>query len=267
MSDGSPNNGSDPPLKLEVEMKRDGTVRMVFPSLNDETLIELMRSIPQLKGDIATADKGPDTCEEEVRARVPRLFQTKSRKLEERISSIEEKMSKLVEITENLAGSLETSGKGNGDDVRVPSNGTKYNRVLRDMALEFGGGEFDSTSVPESERHILSILNNRYNALDVVDNRGRTNIYRVREQVIRKIFSEEGECINIEIRGKPREVVERTLKSNKDNYPKFSYMLKEGAAQRQVYTLIFGDPSVKVSVMENLSRSIGNHRNMKIYST
>jgi len=252
----------DTPLKLEVEVKRDGSVKMLFPSLDDETLLHLVQSIPQLHGDIA---QGAGDSEE-IRRRVPRLLETRSRELEGRVERIEAKVCSLVEITEEIMETIKPNSAGRGDEVRVPSNGTKYNEVLRRLTLEYGGAQFESTCVPENERHILSILNNRYNALAVIDNRGRTNIYRVREEIIQKVFSQEGECINVEIRGKPRDIVERAMKSNKDNYPKFSYFYKEGADQRHLYTLIFGDPSVKVSVMENLSRSVGNHRNMKIYS-
>lgn len=249
------------PLKLEVEMKRDGTMRMIFPSLDDRTLMQLVQSLPQLQGDMARDEAGAH----ELRTRVPRLLEARSKQLEERIGRIENKISSLVTITEEITDSIKLPGRRK-DEVRVPSNGTKYNEVLRRLTLKYGGAPFESTCVPESERHILSILNNRYNALDVTDNRGRTNIYRVREEIISSIFSEQGECINIEIRGKTKDVVERALKTNKDNYPKFSYIYREGADQRHLYTLIFGDPSVKVSVMENLSRSVGNHRNLKIYS-
>ena len=254
----------DTSLKLEIEMKRDGSVKMIFPSLDDTTLMQLVQSIPQLQGDYTKGTNGSGA--EELRKRVPRIFEDRSRNLEDRMGKIEEKMSSLVSITEEIMNSFSSGPGRNREEVRVPSNGTKYNEVLKKLTLEYGGAPFESTCVPENERHILSILNNRYNALEVTDNRGRTNIYRIKEEIINKIFSQEGECINVEIRGKPRDVVERVLKSNKDNYPKFSYFYKKGADQRQLYTLIFGDPSVKVSVMENLSRSVGNHRNMKIYS-
>ncbi len=263
MHSGEVGKRLESPLKLEVEMKRDGSVKMIFPSLDDATLIQLVQNLPQLQGDFARG--GTDT--DELRRKVPMLFEARSRQLEERIERIESKISSLVGITEEIVGSVRPTSLRRKDEVRVPSNGTKYNEVLRGLTLQYGGAPFESTCVPENERHILSILNNRYNALEVADNRGRTNIYRVREEIIRKIFSQSGECINVEIRGKSRDVVERALKTNKDNYPKFAYFYKEGANQRHLYTLVFGDPTVKVSVMENLSRSVGNHRNMKIYSS
>ena len=254
----------DTSLKLEVEMKRDGSVKMIFPSLDDATLMQLVQSIPQLQGDFTKGSNGNGA--EELRKRVPRIFEDRSRNVEDRMGQIEEKMSNLVSLTEDIMSSINPNSPKSKDEVRVPSNGTKYNEVLKKLTLEYGGAPFESTCVPENERHILSILNNRYNALEVTDNRGRTNIYRIKEEIINRIFSQEGECINVEIRGKSRDVVERALKSNKDNYPKFSYFFKKGADQRHLYTLIFGDQSVKVSVMENLSRSVGNHRNMKIYT-
>jgi len=259
MDDGQAKKGLDTPLKLEVEMKRDGTVKMVFPSLDDAT--QLVKNLPQVQRDLAVGGDPPTSH------RAPRLLETRSSQLVERISRIEEKISNLVRITEEITETVRPHGSKGRGEVRVPSNGTKYNEVLRKLTLKYGGAPFESTCVSESERHILSILNNRYNALEVIDNRGRTNIYRVREEIVKDIFSQEGEAINVEIRGKTKEVVERALKTNKDAYPKFSYFYKEGADQRHVYTLVFGDPTVKVSVMENLSRSVGNHRNMKIYST
>jgi len=255
----------DTSFKLEIEMKRDGSVKMIFPSLDDTTLMQLMESLPQLQGDFAKEGNGHGA--EEIRKRVPRIFEDRGRHLEDRMGKIEEKMSNLLNITEEIVNSISPNSSKNHEEVRVPSNGTKYNEVLRKLTLEYGGAPFESTCVAENERHILSILNNRYNALEVTDNRGRTNIYRIKEEIINRIFSQAGECIDVEIRGKTRDTVERVLKSNKDNYPKFSYFFKKGADQRQLYTLIFGDPSVKVSVMENLSRSVGNHRNMKIYTT
>ncbi len=263
MSEGSIDKRLDASLKLEVEMKRDGTVKMIFPSLDDATLMQLLQSLPQLQGDIA---KGEKTGADDLVKRVPSLFEARSKQLEERIDRIESRITSLVDITGQIMDSLKPASSRGKDQVRVPSNGTKYNEVLRKLVLSYGGAPFESTCVPDAERHILSILNNRYNALQVTDNRGRTNIYRVREEIIRAIFSEQGECIDVEIRGKPRDIVERALKTNKDAYPKFSYVYREGADQRHLYTLVFGDPSVKVSVMENLSRSVGNHRNMKIYS-
>ncbi len=254
----------DTSVKLEVEMKRDGTVKMSFPSLDDATLMQLLQSLPQLQGDVVklgSKDAG------DLSRKVPNLLEARSRQLEERVERIESKISSLVGITEQIMECLKPASARSKDQVRVPSSGTKYNEVLRKLTLDHGGAPFESSCVPESERHILSILNNRYNALQVIGNRGRTNIYKVREEIIQKIFADEGECINVEIRGKPREIVERALKSNKDAYPKFSYIYREGADQRHLYTLVFGDPTVKVSVMENLSRSVGNHRNMKIYSS
>ena len=240
-------------LKLEVEVKRDGTVKLLFPSLDERSLMQVVRSLPHMNMD----RRGQSVLAGAVERR--------SRLLEERMQRIEDKVSSLVQITESIVeslGSVASKRKG----VRIPSKGTKYNEVLRKVTLKHGSEPFDSSTLPESERHILSILNNRYNALEVFENRGRTNIYRVKEEIIHKIFSEEGECLNIEVRGKTRDAVERALKSNKEAYPKFNYVYREGADQRHVYTLIFGDPSVKVSVMENLSRSVGSNRNMKIYS-
>jgi hypothetical protein len=252
----------DSALELEVEVKPDGTVKMIFPSLDEVALTHLLQSLPQLQGDIAQGD----AAAREDRRGAPKLIEERSKQVEERMDRLETKMTSLVQLTEKVTDSLSPLGGRRKDEVRIPSRGTKYNDVLRELTLRYGSAPFESTCVPESQRHILSILNNRYNALRVVDNRGRTNIYGVKEEIVQAVFSEEGECVGVEIRGKPREVVERALKTNKDSYPKFSYFYKDGAGQRHRYTLIFGDATVKVSVMENLSRSVGNHRNMKIFS-
>ena len=69
----------------------------------------------------------------------------------------------------------------------MPSPNTKYYEFLIYLSDNFGQAEFTSDEIPRQSRHILSILNTEYSSLDVVSKRGRTNVYRISPEVLKRL--------------------------------------------------------------------------------
>jgi len=180
--------------------------------------------------------------------------------IEHRIDDLESKIASLIEMNKELIQSL--SPEKRNREPRIPSQGTKYFEVLQELVERFGSNTFEGNQVSSEKRHVLSILNNKYNALEVVETRGRTNIYRIRKEIMERILTTGGTSTIVEIRGKDRKSCDAFLETNQKRYPGFTYAFIEGNGLRQKYRLFFKDSSVQLSVTSNLSRFVGSKTNL-----
>ncbi len=115
---------------------------------------------------------------------------TNMERLGSRLGRLEETVDQLIATHKTLMEKLQAE-KQEDDRKLMPSPNTKYFDFLVYLEETFKGSQFTSDEIPKKSRHILSILNTEYKALDVVSKRGRTNVYTVSPQVREKIESQE----------------------------------------------------------------------------
>jgi len=180
--------------------------------------------------------------------------------IEGRIETLESKIASLIDMNKQLIESLNPDRES--IEPRIPSVGTKYHEVLQEIVQRFGNKRFEGNQISDDKRHVLSILNNKYNALEVVETRGRTNIYQVRKEIMQRILANDGTSNIVEIRGKDRKTCDAFLETNQKRYPGFTFAFLEGNGLRQKYRLFFKDSAVQLSVTSNLGRFVGSKTNL-----
>ncbi len=264
---------------VEIELRNIGTIHLKLPVSDVKQLMDFIKGISngQLAesgpGDIEVKSVGierriaGETKEEapvqpgaeEKPEGAERLGRRKD-VIEGRIETLEEKIANLIDMNRDLIESLKPGEERK--EPRIPSAGTKYHEVLQELVQRFGNKTFEGNQVSDDKRHVLSILNNKYNALEVVETRGRTNIYQVRKEIMQRILSSDGTSNLVEIRGKDRKTCDAFLETNQKRYPGFTYAFLEGNGLRQRYRLFFKDSSVQLSVTANLGRFVGSKTNL-----
>ncbi len=269
---------------VEIELRNVGTVHLKLPVNDVKQLMEFVRTIStgwasekSSQEDsarvrsiaISSRAEHPTTLQASGSAQPRRLApspiqqtETERRRqaIEQRIDDLESKIASLIEMNKELIQSL--SPEKRNREPRIPSQGTKYFEVLQELVERFGSNTFEGNQVSSEKRHVLSILNNKYNALEVVETRGRTNIYRIRKEIMERILTTGGTSTIVEIRGKDRKSCDAFLETNQKRYPGFTYAFIEGNGLRQKYRLFFKDSSVQLSVTSNLSRFVGSKTNL-----
>jgi len=271
---------------VEIELRDVGTVHLKLPVSDVKQLMDFVKSISEgwqasgrgegsmavrsaliererrpLQAGAAAQKPGEQKLGEPLPARAPRLdISSRQDAIDSRIKILEEKIASLIEMNRQMLESLSPPAKSS--EPRIPSSGTKYYEVLQEIVTRFGFQKFEGRQVTQEKRHVLSILNNKYNALEVVETRGRTNIYQVRKEILERILASDGTSTIVEIRGKDRKSCDAFLETNQKRYPGFTYAFIEGNGLRQRYRLFFKDRSVQVSVTSNLGRFVGNKTNL-----
>ncbi len=262
---------------VEIELRNVGTVHLKLPVSDVKQLMDFIKNISngwqsndsQSQTPIKVKSVDLEDEERDSEARTPQISEATEGKdkivqrremIEGRIDTLEEKIATLVDMNRKLIENLNPDDEDS--EPKIPSSGTKYNSVLQDLVERFGNDTFTGRDVADDERHVLSILNNKYNALEVAETQGRTNIYRVRKEVMQRILASEGTSNIIEIRGKDRKSCDAFLDTNQKRYPGFTYAFLEGNGLRQKYRLFFKDNSVQLSVTSNLGRFVGNKTNL-----
>jgi hypothetical protein len=143
-------------------------------------------------------DKDRDGWGEEVAVRLAAIDQ--------RVRELETTANHLIDTGQQLLESLrqtqeaERERRGSGErEPWIPRPKTKYYEVLQDLVERFGGERFESSQIHLDRRHMVSILRNKYNALEVVDTRGRTQIYTIRKEILEKVYTNLPGSIIVEI--------------------------------------------------------------------
>ncbi len=261
---------------VEIELSDIGTVHLKLPVSDVKQLMEFIQNIsngwqsPQrqssngIKVKSVDVQEGEDEDQQDERSAQQdagdERVRRRRKEIEGRIGTLEEKIGNLIEMNQKLIQNL--NPEDDEQEPKIPSSGTKYHSVLQELVERFGNDTFTGRDVAEDDRHVLSILNNKYNALKVTETQGRTNIYKVRRGVMQKILASEGTSNIIEIRGKDKKSCDAFLDTNQKRYPGFTYAFLEGNGLRQKYRLFFKDNSVQLSVTSNLGRFVGNKTNL-----
>jgi len=268
---------------VEIELRNVGTIHLKLPVSDVKQLMDFIKSIstgwqgsgarPEergaievksfgIEGEAPPAKPAGQEATPEVEKPVPQGAEVEKRReaIEGRIEALEGKIASLIDMNKQLIESLNPEKKSR--EPRIPSAGTKYHEVLQELVQRFGSKTFEGNQVSDEKRHVLSILNNKYNALEVVETRGRTNIYQIRKEIMQRILSNEGTSNIVEIKGKDRKSCDAFLETNQKRYPGFTYAFLEGNGMRQKYRLFFKDSAVQLSVTSNLGRFVGNKTNL-----
>jgi hypothetical protein len=262
---------------VEIELRNIGTVHLKLPVSDVKQLMDFIKGIstnqqPGLRPgespievkSVGIDREGPKKLETPRRLPTPvnESSEATNRRevIEGRIETLEDKIASLIDMNKQLIDSLNPDSESR--EPKIPSAGTKYHDVLQEIVQRFGNKNFEGNEITEDKRHVLSILNNKYNALEVVETRGRTNIYQVRKEIMQRILSNDGTSNIIEIRGKDRKTCDAFLETNQKRYPGFTFAFLEGNGLRQKYRLFFKDSSVQLSVTANLSRFVGPKTNL-----
>ncbi len=268
---------------VEIELRNIGTVHLKLPVNDVKQLMDFIKNISngwqptgQHPGDTAIQVKslgidreGPSlkpgervVREVEAEETYPQSVDVGKRRevIEGRIEGLEGKIASLIDMNKHLIESLNPENENK--EPKIPSAGTKYHDVLQELVQRFGNNKFEGNEVTDEKRHVLSILNNKYNALDVVETRGRTNIYLIRKEIMQRILANDGTSNIVEIRGKDRRSCDAFLETNQKRYPGFTFAFLEGNGLRQKYRLFFKDNSVQLSITANLGRFVGTKTNL-----
>jgi len=262
---------------VEIELRNIGTVHLKLPVSDVKQLMDFIKGIsaqpPGLRPGASPIEvksvglDGEETSRPELPGKIPLPVgpenpdvSQRREVIEGRIETLEDKIASLIDMNKQLIESLNPENESR--EPKIPSSGTKYHEVLQEIVQRFGNKTFEGNQVTEEKRHVLSILNNKYNALEVVETRGRTNIYQVRKEIMQRILSNDGTSNIVEIRGKDKKTCDAFLETNQKRYPGFTFAFLEGNGLRQKYRLFFKDSSVQLSVTANISRFVGPKTNL-----
>ncbi len=249
---------------LQIEVTGTGTARIMLILEDPRQLVAFIRAIASWqRRTLRNLTEGLDPGSSGIPIEsVPEAREPARRDVVGRISEVEKNLDKIVNLDTELVELL-AQGKGvKKREARIPSPGTMYHKVLLELVDRFGGSKFESSQVADEKRHVLSILSNKYGALEVAETRGRTNVYRIRRETMESILHREGRCSIVEIAGKDRQSCDAFLDSMQEPYPGFTYSFLEKRGTRQRYRLLFWDRSTQLALTAKLGRFVGDKSNL-----
>jgi len=163
------------------------------------------------------------------------FVQNRIQALSSRFEDLEASISQLIAINKELAEALEQ--RREAKKTHLPARGTKYYRRLWDLCARHLDGDFTSDDVPPKERHILSILKNEYDVLEVAERKGRRNFYRIKPEVARQLLKDRGHVFSIPVDARNRENMESLISAEAEK-TRFLYDVRE-AESGLVYEFFF----------------------------
>jgi len=203
-------------------------------------MIEIVRE-PNGPVTIRITDESIDDIKEILSSlfRESSFTQNRIQALSSRFGDLEESIAQLVDINKELATALK--GREEERRTRIPAKGTKYFDRLWKLCSTYLDGTFTSDDVPENERHILSILKNEYDVLEVAEKKGRRNFYRVKPEVARQLLKEGGHWFSIVIDPARRDQTDSLIERERRKYP-FLVDVREGESGI-IHEFFFADKS------------------------
>ncbi len=163
--------------------------------------------------------------------------QGRMRALSNRFQDLEDSIGQLIDINNQLASALQEQ-----EETRphLPAPGTKYFQRLWSLCANNIDQTFTSEDVPENERHILSILKNEYDVLEVARKKGRRNFYRVKPDIARKLIGDNGYRFSTQVSPEDREDMDSLVEAERGE-KKFIADTREGKTG-VIYEFFFPDP-------------------------
>ncbi len=164
--------------------------------------------------------------------------QTRLQALSARFEGLEASIGELVGINKELAQAL--MQRGEEKRARLPARGTKYYNRLWTLCATHLDGTFTSDDVPSKEKHILSILKNEYEVLEVAQRKGRRNYYRVKAEIARGLLKDQGHWFSVNVEPSKRVDADLMVAEEKESND-FLVDVREGEGG-PVYEFFFPDP-------------------------
>jgi len=174
--------------------------------------------------------------------------QNRIQALSSRFEDLETSIGELIAINKELAEALEQRREGKG--MHLPARGTKYYRRLWDLCSRHLDGEFTSDDVPAKERHILSILKNEYDVLEVAERKGRRNFYRIRPEIARQLLKDRGHFFSYSVEAQARGRTDSFI-SAEIQREQFLFDVRD-AESGAIYEFFFAEPKAGEAFQQKL---------------
>jgi hypothetical protein len=173
---------------------------------------------------------------------------TRIQALSTRFEGLETSIGELVGINKELAEAL--TNREEGKDTHLPAKGTKYHDRLWGLCKSYLDGTFTSDSVPPTEKHILTILKNEYDILEVPLKKGRRNFYRIKPEIARNLIKDMGHWFSLAIEGEDRESIDGLIAAERSSNDFILDIHEEES--RAVYEFFYSEPEVGKAFEEKL---------------
>jgi len=174
--------------------------------------------------------------------------QVRVESLSSRFSQLEQSIAHLIEVNRQLAAAL---GQKRERKMKLPAKGTKYLDLLWRLCSKYLDGIFTSEEVPERQRHILSILKNEYDVLEVAERKGRRNFYRIRLPVVKMLVEQIGTTFSIRLDEELAPQVDQLIAQARE---KTSFLVDVSKEDSKVeYRFYVPDASAAESLKEQLA--------------
>ena len=174
--------------------------------------------------------------------------QNRIQALSSRFGDLETSIGQLVDINKELAEVL--AHREEEKKMHLPARGTKYFQRLWELCSAHLDSTFTSDDVPEKERHILSILKNEYDVLEVAEKKGRRNFYRVKPEIARQLLKEQGHWFSIVIDPARRDETDSMIVRERETC-EFLLDVRE-AESGIIHEFFFPDPGVGESFEQKI---------------
>ena len=211
---------------IEITRQPDGSVRIKIEQEKLEDVKEILSSL----------------------FRESTFTQVRVESLSSRFSQLEESIAHLIEVNRQLAAAL---GQKRERKMKLPAKGTKYLDLLWRLCSKYLDGIFTSEEVPERQRHILSILKNEYDVLEVAERKGRRNFYRIRQPVVRMLLEQMGSTFSIKLNEDLGPQIDQLIAQAKEKISFLVDVSKEDS--KLLYRFYLPDPSAAQSLKEQLA--------------
>jgi hypothetical protein len=179
---------------------------------------------------------------------------TRLQALSTRFEDLETSIGDLVIINKELSEALKQQRESRG--THLPARGTKYHDRLWSLCQTYQDGTFTSDEVPQNERHILTILKNEYDVLEVASKKGRRNFYRIKADITRSLIKEMGHWFSTSIGMDERERVDSVIADERSR-TNFILDILEGD-HGPIYEFYFAKANEGIAFEEKLLAISGN---------
>ncbi len=165
------------------------------------------------------------------------FLQNRIQALSSRFEDLEASIGELVGVNKELAEVL--LQRKDQKRARLPAQGTKYFQRLWQLCAAHLDTSFTSDDLPAKERHILSILKNEYDVLEVAEKKGRRNFYQVKPEIARQLMKLKGHWFSVIVDAEGRARTESLVSQEMGRTP-FLTDSREGESG-MIYEFYFPD--------------------------
>jgi hypothetical protein len=204
-------------------------------------MIEIVRE-PSGPVTIRITDESIDDVKEILSSlfRENSFVQGRIQALSSRFEGLESSIGQLMGVNQELAEVLVQRKEERR--THLPARGTKYFQILWDLCSAHLDGKFTSDDVSQREKHILSILKNEYDVLEVAEKKGRRNYYRIKTEIAKEILKDKGHWFSIMIDSSIQPQADALIADERESNP-FLVDVRE-AESGLIHEFFFAEPEI-----------------------